>query len=188
MTEKMHVTTTENLIGWVWAIGAGFPTGTDWSAPILEIIGAGCRAVTYEAYGKKKKERPRSPPRLPPPAASHCRLMAAALRRRCHRHRCAELHPGSRSSPSNHHQNTTSLQNPRRYCPCRLRPAIIAVLAAVVARHHLHRLRRRVPHLGHLLALVIHRWSPLLPVEVSFFPVAGLRPLFPATLCLPFPV
>lgn len=75
----MHVTTTENLIGWEWAIGAGFPTGTDWSVPILEIIGAGCRAGTYEAYGKKKERNAtglhlvfrhpaaRHASRLPPP-------------------------------------------------------------------------------------------------------------------------
>lgn len=109
MMEKMHVTTTENLIGWEWAIGASFPTGTDWSVPILEIIGAGCRAGTYEAYGKKKrKKRHQSPPPCRPPCVSPSATAAVG-------HVCGHFTTFSTttipsnitSSPSKNQQQTT---------------------------------------------------------------------------------
>mgnify|MGYP003702982813 CR=1 FL=1 len=55
---KAVLTTTENVIGagWEWAIGAGFPTGTDWSAPIPKIIDAGFITGTYDVFWKKKKK------------------------------------------------------------------------------------------------------------------------------------
>lgn len=88
----------------------------------------------------------------------------------------AKLHPAALPP-------TTTKTQPRRktHAASPLRPPAIIAALARVRRHHLHRLREYRPR---HLSPRIHT-SPLLPVEVSFFPVAGLRPLFPAALCLP---